>query len=106
MPINIVLKDQSIKVNLTEELTIYSVMEFRDALVGHLQPGVDISVDLSEVTEVDTAGLQWLLALKGLNVVQRVEFCHHSKAVIDALELSGLSGTFDDTIVISSEARL
>ncbi|MEE1982466.1 STAS domain-containing protein [Shewanella xiamenensis] len=61
MPINITLKDQSIKVNLTEELTIYSVMEFRDALVGHLQPGVDISVDLSQVTEIDTAGLQWLL---------------------------------------------
>ena len=106
MPINIALKDQSIKVNLTEELTIYSVMEFRDALVGHLQPGVDISVDLSQVTEIDTAGLQWLLALKVLNEAHRVEFCHHSKAVIEALALSGLSGTFDDTIVISSETRL
>lgn len=105
MPINISIKDQSLKVNLSEELTIYCVMEFRDALVGHLQPGVDISIDLAQVTEVDTAGLQWLLALKALNDVQRVEFCQHSKAVIDALELSGLSGTFDDTIVISSEER-
>ncbi|QDZ90881.1 STAS domain-containing protein [Shewanella decolorationis] len=105
MPIDITTNDLSVRVSLSEELTIYSVIEFRDALISHLKPSVDISVNLSQVTEVDTAGLQWLLALKALSMAQSVEFCHHSKAIVDALELSGLSGTFDDTIVLASEAR-
>lgn len=48
---------------LDGELAIHRAAELRAALLG-LQAGTDVELDLSEVTDADTAGLQLLLALQ------------------------------------------
>ena len=79
------------------ELTIYSVA----ALAGKLQslgPG-PVDVDLSGVTDIDTAGLQWMLMAKrcpGLSV----RFIKHSPAVLQLLELSNLAAAVGDPLVL------
>lgn len=70
-----------------------------ESLGDCLQRGVDateaISIDLSRVTEIDTAGLQALLAFlltrNGIGAVKIVDF---SSAVDRALKLTGLDGQF------------
>jgi anti-anti-sigma factor len=48
---------------LDGELAIHRAAELRQVLLG-LQPGTNVELDLSEVTDADTAGLQLLLALQ------------------------------------------
>lgn len=59
--------DATQSVRLEGELTIYTASTLRDYLLQELthlngRGGADISLDLSAVTEVDSAGLQLVLA--------------------------------------------
>jgi anti-sigma B factor antagonist len=47
---------------LDGELNIYNVTRIKLELQNRMQEGTDLWVDLSQVTEVDTSGLQLLLA--------------------------------------------
>jgi len=46
------------------ELTIYTASEWRDRLINELAGNDDIRLDLAEVSEIDSAGLQLLLAVQ------------------------------------------
>lgn len=76
------------------ELTIFTVAELRGQLLAALEAGGDVEVDLSEVGEIDSAGLQWMLAAQKEAEVrkQRLEFSGHSPAVLDVLALCRLEG--------------
>jgi anti-anti-sigma regulatory factor len=71
---------------LDGELTIQNVGTLREELAAAGCQSVDI--DLSGVTEIDTAGLQWLLMAK--RMADGVRFVNHSPAVIHMLELCHL----------------
>lgn len=47
---------------LEGELNIYNVARLKAELQSKMQEGTDLCIDLSQVTEVDTSGLQLLLA--------------------------------------------
>jgi len=84
------------------ELNIYRAAELKEALLARLAPGTALQIDLSGVTELDTAGLQVLMLAKStaralggdMNLVA------HSPAVVDVLELLNLSAWFGDQVVI------
>lgn len=46
-----------------ESLTIYEVTEFRDGLLPFVKEAMEYRMDLSETEEIDTAGVQLLIAL-------------------------------------------
>lgn len=86
------------------ELTIYRASELKQDLLDKISGNQEIDVDLSQVTEIDSAGLQLMvLAKREAAARSRVlRFDGHSKAVMEILDLADLAGFFGDPVVISS----
>lgn len=87
---------------IQDEMTIYKALEQKNLLFHHLKNARRCVIDLSGVSEIDSAGLQILLLLKQESARRKLDlqFTHHSKPVIEALELLKLTTSFGDPIVI------
>ena len=85
------------------ELTIFRAMELKPLLLA--TPPVD-EVDLSGVTDLDTAGLQLLmLAKKTAMTAQRdIKLVAHSPAVLEVFELLNVAAYFGDHLVMDPRA--
>ncbi len=73
------------------EMTIYRALEVKELLLAALDGAGSLALDLSGVTELDTAGVQLLLAAEksvALHIAER------SPAVSEALDVLGLGGRF------------
>jgi anti-anti-sigma factor len=84
------------------ELTIYTAADSKPKLLGALRaPATEF--DLSQVTEIDSAGLQLLLLAKREARAAGIElhFTGHSSAVIDCFDLCDLGAVFGDPIVLA-----
>ncbi len=90
------------RIAIAGELTIYTVMELKDKLLTGLLATDELELDLSEVGEVDGAGLQLLVMIKreAVNLSKVLRFSGHSQVVLDLLDLSGLAGFFGDPLLI------
>ena len=85
------------------ELTIFRAMELKPVILA--TPPVT-KIDLSGVTDLDTAGLQLLmLAKKTARAQQRdVTLVGHSPAVLEVFELLNVAAYFGDHLVMDSRA--
>ena len=81
-------------------MTIYNVSEQKNKLIEFLSSAIELQVDLSAVTEIDSAGLQLLLWLK--QEVTNLKLINHSQAVVNVFQLLNLAMYFGDPIVLSS----
>lgn len=89
MPLTLQTLDDTARVGVDGELTIYTVAELAGALLPQIGAAPRLALDLSQVTEMDGAGLQWLA------VVQReagiagtaLQVTGQSQAVMQALQL-------------------
>jgi anti-sigma B factor antagonist len=102
-------KTDSALLRITGELTIYRAAELKQVLLAELTELADpapLEVDLSGVTNIDTAGVQLLmLAKKTAQAGQReLRLVAHSPAVIEVFELLNLAAYFGDPLVIASRA--
>lgn len=88
-------------------MTIYCVEEQRRALLAALEQAESIEVDLSKVSELDTAGVQLLLSAKRTAVLRNKAFCliEHSPAVLNVFELLNLNAYFGDPLFMKSTAE-
>lgn len=79
------------------ELTIYTVAETAARLRPHLTERHVCDLDLSAVSELDGAGLQWLLWLRETQRARggTLRLVAHSPVVAEVLGLLQLSGRFD-----------
>lgn len=95
----------NVKVALSGEFTIFTAQAVQAELLTALEGGGDVDVDLSQVSEMDSAGLQLMLAAKrsALTRGQALRFSGHSKAVVDTLDLCDLTGHFGDPVLIPKE---
>lgn len=86
------------------EMTIYRSAELKDLLLAPLAYDKALDVDLSGVTEIDTAGVQVLMVAKIVALARGCELrLHaHSAALLETLELLNLTGYFGDPIVMAS----
>jgi anti-anti-sigma factor len=86
------------------EMTIYRAAELRDLLLPALAAGGDVEIDLSAVTEMDSAGAQLLVAAKksAQAAGRELHLRRHSPAVLDVFELLKLGGYFGDPLVFPS----
>lgn len=101
-------KERKLYLKLIGDFTIKSVAKIKEDLEKFFLEDCDFFVlDLSEVREFDSLGLQLLLALKlHLNKSgKKLKLVHHPISVIKYLDLYGLIGFFGDKIKISKEIR-
>lgn len=86
---------------LRGELDIYAAAIVREQLIPLLTEHPMVELQLAEVNEIDTAGVQLLLAAKQMasKAGHTFKLAGHSRAVIDALELCGLLPYFGDPVV-------
>ncbi|MFA5984698.1 MAG: STAS domain-containing protein [Methylococcaceae bacterium] len=86
------------------ELTIYNAGEQKTRFLAFLNSGESLQINLAEVTEIDTAGLQLLILIKrtATKAKKELSFVMHSDAVLDILELTRLATAFGDPVVLAS----
>ncbi len=95
------------RIEIKGELSIFTAADVCRRLLEALETAQDVEVDLSDVTEMDSAGMQLMVAAKreAAQRVSQLRFTGHSPAVFDVLELCNLSGQLGDPLLIQSGAR-
>ena len=85
------------------ELTIFRAMELKPAVLP-TPPLTEI--DLSGVTDLDTAGVQLLMLAKKTAVAEgrELRMVGHSPAVLEVFELLNVAAYFGDHLVMDSRA--
>ena len=87
---------------LTEDLTIYNALTQKHTLLDALAATHKLDLDLSQVSEMDTAGLQLLILLKkeAQRAGKRVSIVAHSQAVSTLIDFCNMAADFGDPLVI------
>ena len=95
---------KSAALRIEGEMNIYKAAELKPTLLAAIAAGTTLEIDLSGVTEIDTAGLQLLmLAQRSLQAVEgELLLARPSPAITDIFELLTLGAYFDDPLVIPS----
>ena len=86
------------------EMTIYRATEVAQTLFDAVRAQAgDVSLDMSDVTEFDTAGLQLVLMARRMVEASghRLDVVQPSECVIDVLQLCNVALTTDDAQVAS-----
>jgi anti-sigma B factor antagonist len=88
------------------EMTIYRAAELKLTLLTAVDESTAVEVDLSKVTELDSAGIQLLmLAKQSAQARQReLRLVSHSPAVLDVLDLLNLGSYFGDPLLMPPSA--
>lgn len=89
-------------IEIKGEMSIFTALTVRQQLLDALEQPGDVEVDLSAVSEVDSAGIQLLIAAKREAVLRErtLRFSGHSRAVFDLLELYDVAGQLGDPLLI------
>ncbi|HEY0844021.1 MAG TPA: STAS domain-containing protein [Noviherbaspirillum sp.] len=95
-------QDAGALLRIQGEMNIYRATELKQELLAPLVAGRTLEIDLSGVTELDTAGLQVLMLAKktAQALGGELRLVAHSPIVVDVLELLHLSSWFGDPLVI------
>jgi anti-sigma B factor antagonist len=107
MPIRLDNTGLAAVVMIEGELSIYTAAELKPQLYNVLQQHAELELDLSAVSEMDSAGLQVLIATKreaaGSGRVLRLT--QHSPAVLEVFDLCNMAAFFGDPLIISEQRR-
>jgi anti-anti-sigma factor len=84
------------------DMTIYRAAELKEIILMRINQAKEIEIDLSQVTEIDSAGLQLLIAAKIEATInnKKLHFIGHSKPVQEVFDLCDLGEYFGDQVVI------
>ena len=85
-----------------ENMTIYEAMELHALFSATLAEHQQIEVNLADVVEIDSAGLQLMVALKNAALKQNksLAFTAHSRGVIELLDLFNMTPFFGDPVIL------
>ncbi|CAN5886038.1 STAS domain-containing protein [soil metagenome] len=88
------------------EFTIYRASELHAVLKEAIAAGGDLEIDLAGVSEIDSAGVQLLMAAKkSAAAAQReLRLVGHSPAVLEVFEALDLAGHFGDALLMPALA--
>ena len=88
--------------SLTEDLTIYHALEQKKTLLDALARTDDLELDLLQVSEIDTAGLQLLILLKkeAQRAGKTISIVAHSQSVRAVIDFCNLAAELGDPLVI------
>ena len=90
------------RLTITEDLTIYHALELKQTLLDTLANTSELELNLSQVKEMDTAGLQLLILLKreAQRAEKKVRIVAHSQAVSSVIDCCNLAAEFGDPLII------
>lgn len=107
MPISSTNKNGQSLLHIEGDMTIYTAAEMKAELMTHIAQPCELEIDLSEVSEMDSAGLQILILVK--REAERhgtsLRLTGHSRAVLDVLDMCNLAPYFGDPVVLSNKAN-
>jgi len=88
--------------SIIEDLTIYHALEQKQMLLDALAATDELELNLAQVAEMDTAGLQLLVLLKkeSQRTGKRVRIVAHSQAVSSVIDFCNMAAEFGDPLVI------
>lgn len=88
--------------SIIEDLTIYHALEQKQMLLDALAATDELELNLAQVAEMDTAGLQLLVLLKkeSQRAGKRVRIVAHSQAVSSVIDFCNMAAEFGDPLVI------
>ena len=78
---------------LPEELVINNINTFHQTIIGLLNDGGDIVLDISQVSQADTASVQMLCALQKhlLSTDHHIQWHGNSKALLSSAKTLGVN---------------
>lgn len=95
------------RLRLQGDCNIYNAGELKAALLKALrEPQAALELDLAGVTEIDTAGLQVLMAAKNFARAggQQLQFASHSAPVLELIEIYDLASWLGDPLIVPAAA--
>lgn len=97
--------DACLRLRPAGEMTIYSAAELKPALLQALGESEDIEIDLAEISEIDTSGVQLLMLMKreAAAAGKALTLAGHSPAVLEVFELLGLGSWFGDPQLLPAD---
>ncbi|MCD5973339.1 STAS domain-containing protein [Pseudomonas quasicaspiana] len=92
MPLACEILNDTAHVSIDGELTIYTASDLSAQLLPRLGATPQMQIDLSQITEMDGAGLQLLIMVtrEASKAGTALTLTGHSNAVLETLQLSGL----------------
>ncbi len=99
--------EASVRLRIQGDLSIYDATAIKVALVDAVRQHARVELDLSNVNDLDTAGVQLLMLAKQESLQQRHEMhiVAHSDAVIAVFEFLNLAAFFGDPLVLLAESE-
>lgn len=93
-------KDRPENYRISGEMTIYDAVFLRNELISILTNNNELEIDLSDVTEVDTTGLQIMYALqKEAKILsKKIHWTNHSEAILNTINLLNLGSSLGETV--------
>lgn len=95
------------RLSIPEDMTIYHALEHKTRLIDALGTADGLELDLSQVCEIDTSGVQLLILVKR-EAAQRsksLAIIAHSPAVRETLDFCNLMTFFGDPVVITAREQ-
>ena len=99
---------QTRRLTLETDLTIYNAPDHKRTLLAALEQANVVELDLAQVAEIDSAGLQVLLLAKreSLAAAKELRIVGHSPAVHELLDFFNVASYFGDPLVIPAGAKV
>ncbi|AZN36391.1 STAS domain-containing protein [Iodobacter ciconiae] len=103
MPITHKIQNDLCTILIRGEISIYTSKLMQETLLELLQSEHIIHIDLSEVNEIDSAGIQLLISLKKYahNKKTTLQFQEHSLCVLDVIDLYNIAAELGDPLVLT-----
>lgn len=98
---------KSHRLTIADDMNIYHVGEQKQQLIDALAQHKALELDLSQVEQIDTAGLQLLILVKreALRLGKEIRITAHSQAVREIIDFCHLAVYFGDPVVITAGER-
>lgn len=95
------------KLPIEGELTIYTAADLKGKIIAALESTQPIEIDLSQVDEIDSAGLQLLILAKreAARTEKKLTLVNHSQAVVECLDMCNLTSEFGDQVILPAAAQ-
>ena len=101
---NTTMPDNTLRIE--GELTIYTAAAIKQRLDQLLGQSAELEIELSQVSEMDTAGLQLLILAKRECLARSglLKLVGHSQPVREIMDLCNMANYFGDPVVIPGNA--
>lgn len=92
---------------ISGDMTIYTAAQLKNELMSHMAHPCEHEIDLADVSEMDSAGLQLLILAKREAARQKtaLHMTGHSRAVVEVMDLCNMTGYFGDPIWEAEEVK-